>query len=117
MAKLPNIDRAVIAREKIVDYLLSHDHPDGWGKARYFAGHGFTVEHWRELDEALRAHAREHDVIEEIDTLYGKKYIIDGPMASPKGRTGSVRAVWRIETDESVPRFVTAFRRTKVKRK
>jgi hypothetical protein len=39
--KLPGADKAVVSREKIVDYLHDAAHPDNGGKAEFFAQLGF----------------------------------------------------------------------------
>jgi hypothetical protein len=44
--KLPNADKAVVEREKILDYLLNSEHRYGASKARFFAAFGFRAEHW-----------------------------------------------------------------------
>lgn len=38
--KLPHADRAVIAEDKLRDYLLNVSHRRGGSKARFAAGHG-----------------------------------------------------------------------------
>ena len=40
--KLPNLEKAIVPREKIVDYLLSFVHKDGRAKAEFFMRFGFT---------------------------------------------------------------------------
>jgi len=39
--KLPNPEKAVVERGKVVDYLLNSAHPDNGGKAAFFEGLGF----------------------------------------------------------------------------
>lgn len=94
---------------KVVDYLLSPDHPNGRGKARFFRQFGFTPDHWQLLADALRGHAAEHDVRKVEDSPFGRRYTIEGSIVSPDGRHPMVRAVWFVETDEAAPRFVTAY--------
>lgn len=38
-----------------------------------------------------------------------ERYIVKGELLVPDGRTPLIRSVWFIETDEHVPRFVTAY--------
>jgi hypothetical protein len=38
--KLPNLDKAIIEREKIMDYLLNPVHPDNGGKSEFFRSLG-----------------------------------------------------------------------------
>jgi hypothetical protein len=51
--KLPNEDAAIVAREKVVGYLLNSRHPDGAGKAGFFESCGFRAEEWHVLAAAL----------------------------------------------------------------
>ncbi len=107
--KLPHPDKAVIAQSKIVDYLLSLTHPYGRSKARFFIQCGFSSEDWPKLEKALRKHPIEHDVRERIKTPFGVKFIVEGPLNTPKGKTANLRSIWFIETGEEIPQFVTAY--------
>ncbi len=108
-SKLPPHETALIAESKIVDYLLSAVHPTGRGKAAFFRRHGFDPERWEDLADALRRHATENDVIQVIETPYGAKYTIDGPLATPGGVRPDVRSIWFVEKGEEALRFVTAY--------
>ena len=46
--KLPNADKAIVEREKMVDYLLNAAHRHGASKALFFARFGFRMEAWEE---------------------------------------------------------------------
>lgn len=54
---LPGAERADIPKTKIVDYLLSATHPAGRSKAAFFGKHGFVLDRWHELADALRQQA------------------------------------------------------------
>ena len=107
--KLPNHEKAIIAREKIVDYLLSFVHKDGRSKAEFFTRFGFTAEHWEVLADALKLHATEHEVIKTETSPFGMRYIIEGELSAPDGRQPSVRVVWFIENESNVPQLATAY--------
>lgn len=109
MAKIPNADSALVPREKIVDYLLSLSHQEGRGKALFFIRFGFHPQNWQDLAEALKRHAGETEVLEEVATDFGRKYILLGTMAAPNGRTPLVRSVWMVDDPGQPPRFVTAY--------
>ena len=68
---LPNREAVEIAREKITDYLLNPKHPDGAGKAKFFAAYGFTVEAWELLADALRELAANGLVAKSVDSAHG----------------------------------------------
>ncbi len=105
---LPGAEKAEITQDKIVRYLLSTTHRAGRSKAAFFGKHGFKVEDWQALAEALRAHAAENAVTSVEETLYGTRYVVDGTLSAPDGSGLNVRSVWFINRRTSVPRFATA---------
>jgi len=108
--KLPNAEIAAPPpKEKITGYLLNSDHLAGRGKARFFSRFGFSLKAWRVLAAALNKHAIGNDISGVEVTDYGKKYIIEGKLDTPSGRSPTIRAVWFISRGETVPRFVTAY--------
>lgn len=106
--KLPNVADAVIAEEKIIDYLLNLQHPDGAGKAKFFLELGFVAEAWSVLAAALQRIAVECEVIRSVDSVHGQKYTIDGRIETPCGQRPRVRTVWIVDLGALAPRLVTA---------
>ena len=106
---LPNAHHAFVEREKITEYLLNPAHPDGAGKALFFAAHGFHREDWETLADGLRTLARTALVSKSMASPHGQKYIIDGRMLTPNGKTVMVRTVWIIDEGLDKPRLVTAY--------
>ena len=51
---------AVIAAEKLRDYILSPVHPDGWGKANYLARLGYSQANGKRLAFDLRVQVLPH---------------------------------------------------------
>jgi len=109
MNNLPHLDEAVIPQEKITHYLLSSAHSSGRDKAVFFESCGFTLASWEGLAHALRQHATQHEIVQIEISPFGKRYVIEGILQTPGGKTPKVRAVWFIETSEVIPRFVTAY--------
>lgn len=107
--KLPNYDKAIVPRRKITDYLLSSAHRDGHGKAEFFFHFGFTLESWQTLVEALLHHASQNEIAKIEETPFGTRYVIEGELETPVGRTPVIRVVWFIEIGEEMPRLVTAY--------
>ena len=107
--KLPNYQSAVVPQEKVTGYLLSSTHRDGQHKAAFFTSFGFAVPTWQELAAALLQHAAAHEIAKEEDSPFGKRYVIEGIMRTPDGRTPVLRSVWFLETGAETPRFVTAY--------
>ena len=58
---------------------------------------------------ALLRHAGDHEVEKVENSRFGTRYIIDGIIHAPDGRSPVVRSVWFTETGERIPRFVTAY--------
>ncbi|HEX6386116.1 MAG TPA: hypothetical protein VF177_15705 [Anaerolineae bacterium] len=107
--KLPNREQAFVPKAKITAYLLSLAHEDGHGKAKFFTQFGFQVEEWQTLASALQRHAVDHEVTKVEESPFGKRYVIEGAMAAPGGRSPFVRSVWFVRSGEQIPRFVTAY--------
>ena len=107
--KLPNAQLAVVAQEKICDYLLNPAHPDNGGKAAFFLALGFTREDWPRLAAALRQLAVATNIAKSMVSPHGQKYILDGRIESLSGRTPLVRTIWIVDAGQDVPRLVTAY--------
>ena len=107
--KLPNVNRVQIAKAKVVKYLLSPTHPEGAGKAEFFAAMGFRQEEWRVLADALHRVARDFPVTKSMTSPHGWKYIIEGVLPTPSGQAPIVRTVWIIDAGADTPRLVTAY--------
>ena len=106
--KLPYAAKARVERKKIVEYLLSFSHPDGSSKAEFFSRFGFRVDGWQVLARALRKHGRENDVSISVESVYGTRYSVDGPLATPDGRSPQLRTVWILAKGSQAPRLITA---------
>jgi uncharacterized protein DUF6883 len=107
--KIPNFQNAVVSERKLVRYLMSVSHPHGRHKAVFFGAFGFFAANWQDLAEALLKHAAEHEVTRVEESPFGIRYIVEGNLVAPNGRTPLIRAVWFIETGQQVARFVTAY--------
>jgi hypothetical protein len=107
--KLPNADKLVIEREKILDYLLSPTHRFGGIKARFFGRFGFEPERWQQLAEALRVHGQEHDIKRVRETGFGPRFVVEGKLNAPDGRSPHVRSVWQLDHGAVAPRLITAY--------
>jgi hypothetical protein len=106
---LPNAETARIDREKITEYLLSSVHPDGRSKAAFFCTFGFQLERWEVLQDALTRHAANNPVTDVVESRYGTRYVVEGPLDTPDGRSPVVRSVWIMEHGTDAPRLVTAY--------
>ena len=107
--KLPNPDKLVIEREKIANYLLNPEHRFGASKARFFTGFGFRIEEWERLATALREHGRRHEVARVRETGFGPRYVFEGELNTPSGRSPQVRAVWQMDEGAVAPRLISAY--------
>lgn len=107
--RLPNANLALVERQKIVEYLLNREHPDNGGKADFFIALGFGTNDWETMAAAVRVLAMHSSVSLSMESEHGKKYIVDGAIATPSGKTPMVRTVWIVDTGETIPRLVTAY--------
>ena len=107
--KLPKLDRLIIAREKLADYLLNLMHRYGASKARFFSKFGFQREKWETLAQALRDHARNNEIVRTIETGFGPRFLVEGEVKTPDGRRMHLRTIWQFDRGEIAPRLITAY--------
>lgn len=101
--RLPNGDRAIVRRSKIVDYALNPNHPNGANKARVFrAKFGLTVADADALTTWLREMARDADAQEQPPSAYGRRFAIDAVFCY-NGVEGLVRSSCILRDGEVAP--------------
>lgn len=105
---LPNADRAEIDPAKLHGYLLSHTHPIGRFKARFFAALGYVADEWQVLEAHLRIQHLSQEALPSPPMPYGQSYTIRAMLRGPNGEAAAVVSVWFIRSGSSVPHFVTA---------
>jgi Domain of unknown function (DUF6883) len=106
--RLPNPHLAIVEQAKICDYLLNLDHRFGASKARFFAAFGFTLDVWEELAVALKDHGVKNEVSKVKETGFGRRYEVEGELATPDGRRPRMRTVWQVDEGHEAPRLITA---------
>jgi hypothetical protein len=107
--RLPTAEQAIIAPEKLRDYLLDEEHPDGGPKAVFFFGMGFRRARWQELEAAIRADHLTQDAQEIPRSAFGRKFQIIAPLTGSNGRTAIIKTIWMIRDGEDVPRLLSAY--------
>lgn len=105
---IPNAERAIANEQKVRNYLLNLEHPDGGSKAIWFHSLGYARDAWQLLANDLLAIARDCDEFDTEMTRFGVKYTVVGLIGRPDHRPGSTLAVW-IAEDNDPPRLVTAY--------
>jgi hypothetical protein len=108
---LRNAHRAIVDRDKVVEYLLNEAHPDNGGKAQYFASLGFACDQPDTLIVALRHVAEQGEVVHSEQSGHGEKFVVDGwlSMHTEDAARRLVRTVWIIDRGAEAPRLVTAY--------
>ncbi|MFM2294834.1 MAG: hypothetical protein RLZZ350_1247 [Verrucomicrobiota bacterium] len=107
--KLPNAENAIVAREKVLNYLLNPTHRFGASKARFFGEFGFAADAWEQLATALHEHGIIHEVTRTRETGFGTRYLVEGDLPAPDGRSPLVRSVWQFDYGTVAPRLITAY--------
>lgn len=109
--KLSDHHVLVVEQKKLKEYLLNFGHDDGAPKARFFLTLGYGESTWRDLAETLREHAARNEVFQTVESSFGKKYIVKGPIRTFDGfiREPGIFSVWIVERDSSEARLVTAY--------
>ena len=98
-----------VEKRKVVDYLLNKE--KSRGKAAFFIAMGFQVSHWEVLAQALKFQAVSGTVSSFVESPYGTRYTVDGPIETPDRRSPMpmIRTVWVKEPNFADWRLVTAY--------
>jgi len=99
-----------IPANKVTDYLLNVNHPEGGPKARYFLSHGFTLKEVGTFIEALFLHAVKANFVQQKSNNFTSKLIYEAEMPMPDGTTAKIRSVWQVPLGEATQTLVTAYR-------
>lgn len=105
---IPDAQRAFVADEKVRDYLLNLEHPDGGSKAVWFYSLDYKRIEWELLAADLLAIARDCDEFLIETTGFGVKYKAGGLVGRPNYRSRRVLTIWIVEDDDP-PRLVTVY--------
>ena len=107
--KVPNVENAIIAPEKLRDYLLNPEHRRGRSKAKLLLSMGYQTDQWQQLETDLR----QQHLIADIDTIesndYGTAYKIVAELRGPNGDTGLFRSIWQVDFGTDQPRLITMY--------
>jgi hypothetical protein len=106
MKTLPEILR--IDKSKIVDYLLHSRNSQG--KAEFFFRYGFQSEDWSVLANALLAQAKSNPIAQTVDSEWGSRYSVDGPLQTPSAKQPNpmVRTIGQRDHGQDGCRLITA---------
>jgi hypothetical protein len=107
--RIPNADKAVIAPEKLRDYLLNLAHRRGSSKARLLLSCGYRFEAWQVLEADLRSQHLIAEFTSVKDNPHGRRFEIQAPLATPSGRQIVFRSIWQIDRGNDVPRLITMY--------
>ncbi|MGE0636512.1 MAG: DUF6883 domain-containing protein [Bacteroidia bacterium] len=108
--KIPSDSILEIDKNKIQNYLLNPNHPDGKAKADFFIANGINSNTAKEFENLLKHQATTIEITKELITLFGKKYIFESRIEFPNGKLHLIRSVWITGQTEKVIKFVTAYK-------
>lgn len=107
--KMPNAEKAVIASEKLRDYLLNPEHRRGGSKAKLLLSMGYQANQWQQLETDLREQHLTADVEDVEENDYGTCYAIVAGLTGPDKRTVPFRSIWQIDRGTNYPRLITMY--------
>lgn len=101
--KVPNIQRGRVLDRKI-GYLLRPTNKGG-----FWSPMGYSTADPRQFRDDLLRHAQVNEVARVETTMWGTKYVVEGPMRTPSRRRPRVRSVWIVDAGATAPRLLTAY--------
>jgi filamentous hemagglutinin len=108
---LPNLERAVIAIEKLRDYVLNPDHPKGQNKARVFkAVLGVERKHATVFAEIIKETLVRAPATKNEDSDYGSRWVTHHEIIGINGRSAIITVAWLFKAEQSeVPVLITCY--------
>ena len=116
MSSDKRFSRVHIREEKITQYLLNEEHPEGKGKARFFIATGFSPDSPGKLSDALFNHPKTAELEREQTTEWGTKRVFVCDIKTPKGKSVCIISVWQIDEQMTTLRLITAYPNDKTKK-
>jgi hypothetical protein len=111
--KLPNAERAVVDIEKLRDYSLNPNHPEGKHKARVFLEKlGLTAHDAARLRKLILEAILITEAKAQQPTPYGERFVVDFQVRQEERYVVTlvtIRSAWMIRNDEDFPRLTTCF--------
>jgi len=98
---------AIIAREKIADYLLKW-RPDN-DKSQFLKRAGYSSADWQRLQVDIRKQILPIEAEFLEDTAYGELMRIKGALKGPSGTSIEVVTIWMVEKHTGLTKFITLF--------
>ena len=98
---------AIIAKEKISDYLLKWQ-PDN-DKSKFLELAGYSADNWQKLVDDIRKQILPADAETVRKTPYGDLFRIRNDLMGPNGVTLRVVTVWMQEYVSGETKFITLF--------
>ena len=111
--KLPNPERAIVNIEKLRDYSLNSNHPEGKHKARVFLNKlGLKADDAERLRKLILEAILTTEAKAQQGTPYGERFVVDIPVRWEEGYVvtfATIRSAWIIRNDEDFPRLTTCY--------
>lgn len=109
LLKIPHTEKAIVDINKLRHYCLNSAHPRGKYKAFVFAAAlNFIAKDAVTLQRAILEAIKTYEAkFGELDN-YGQRYILDFPIAGPKGDV-MIRTAWIILYKENIPKLTTCY--------
>jgi hypothetical protein len=108
---IPNAAKAIIAPEKLRDYLLNPAHRRSATKAKFLLACGYRADAWDVLEADLRTQHLTADYARAKENYFGRRFEIRVPISTPSGSQVMIQSVWQIDEGTEVPRLITIYPR------
>lgn len=112
---LPNYKMAVFPRNKFKNYILNPSKDSG--KAKYFKSIGYNMKNWKLLNRDIKKKLATNKALKYKANARGDTEYQVNMMLGIGNKKRMTTTAWTIKKGENVPRFVTAYKNDKFKKK
>lgn len=112
---LPNYKMAVFPRNKFKNYILNPSKDKG--KSKYFKSIGYNMKNWKLLNRDIKKKLASNKALKYETDEYGETAYQVNMLLGVGNKKIMTTTAWTIKKGENVPRFVTAYKNEKFKKK
>lgn len=107
---LPNYQKAIIPKEKFINYALNKNNSKGKDKAIAFEkALGYNLTNYNKLIENIKNNINKFNAVEKPDKGYGKMYEIIMTLTGENNKIANIKTGWLIDKSTGETRLTSAY--------
>ncbi len=107
---LPNLKNAIIPKEKLLNYALDKNHPQGKEKAKAFEiALGYNIENYQDLIDNIMQNIDKFPAKLKGENEYGQKYEVLMTITGNNNKKANIKTAWLVDKNTNETRLTTLY--------